>query len=455
MLPLVLMLCSSISASPTEIDTDGMLRVDGKRVFVLGLYENADSDAFAAEVAKAGFNLVRSKATQEALDRADTHGLQCWIPLGGIAVSSEKQEENLRSLIEKFRHHPALAVWEGPDETLWNVWWLRWNRAIRRWNTVEDAFKKADKSADNYEQIENLYSEWRRYRHTARYAQADAVEEKLREMLNLSPADEKLSEWRKHLDPLFEQLERGTRIVRTTDPNHVIWFNHAPRNSMADLTRFGKIADVVGCDIYPVPFGPHVGHSDLAERNLASVGAYTQRMGRSAPGKPVWMVLQGFGWSDIGETSEERPRPNFDQTRFMAYDAVVNGARGVLYWGTFAVEKDSRLWSDIKKVISEMHDLQPFLAAEDATKRVKLEMHPSSGSGEKGVVMLAKERNNEWAFFTVNEADYPIAFDISGLSRLNGRAVEVLDEPETLTVKEGKITYGLSARSVAVLLIRD
>ncbi len=455
LLACILLVCPSVWGHGAEIDRDGMTVVDGKRTFILGLYENVEDESFAQEVARAGFNLVRAKPSKESLDLAHAHGLQCWIPLSGIAVSSAEEEARLQSLVNSFKQHPALAVWEGPDETLWNVWWRRWNQAISRWNVVEGAMKKVDKQSSDYDELKNLYNTWRRYRHSARYAQAEEVENRLRSLLGLPPADGKLSEWNKHLDPLFEQLRRGTRIVRKTDPHHVIWFNHAPRNSMKDLKRFGKVADVVGCDIYPVPFGPNVGHSDLAERNLACVGRYTQRMAQSAPTKPVWMVLQGFGWDDIGEGTRDtpRPRPTYDQTRFMAYDAIVNGARGILYWGTFAIEKDSQLWADIKKVISELSELQLFLTAEDATNRVRLEMHASSGSGEKGIVLLAKNVERRWAFFVVNEADHPIAFDISGLSHLNGRSLNVLDEPETLEVKDGRITYGLPARSVSVLLM--
>jgi hypothetical protein len=429
---------------------------NGKRCFVLGLYQVARDDDFAAEVAQAGFNLIRVERSRDALNLAHAHGLQCWIPLGEIAVSTDAEEARLKSVVDSLKSHPALAVWEGPDEVLWNVWWTRWNLAVKGWNMVEEAVRRFEGTRDESENLKSFVKDWRRYRVSGRYAQAEASEEQIRKLVGLPPAGERLSEWRDQLDPLLGRLGRGARVVRETDSEHVIWFNHAPRNTVSDLTRFGAVADVVGCDIYPVPFGPSVGHSDLAERNLASVGHYTRRMAQSASGKPVWMVLQGFGWDDIGEgnTSSRRPRPTFEQTRFMAYDAIANGARGILYWGTFAIERDSPLWSDIKTVISELRDLQPFLSAVDATHRVTLDAHPTSGSDEKGLILLAKERDGEWAFIVVNEADQPIAFDISGIESLNGRHIDVLNEPESLVVKEGHLPYGLPGQSVSVLLTR-
>ncbi len=456
MLLFLFFMCLPIGYShPTSIDDDGMLKIDGERTFILGLYENAKDEKFAKEVKSAGFNLIRAGASQESLDLAHEAGLQCWIPLGGIAVSSDSEKEKLRAILEAFENHPALAVWEGPDEVLWNVWWLRWNRAIRRWNEVEKAIDRFQGNAEKQKALKALEEKWRRFRSSARYAQMEEVEEEIRALVGLPSAPERLSEWRTHLDSLYEQLSAGTRVVREEDPNHVIWFNHAPRNSMKDLTRFGKVADIVGCDIYPVPFGPQVGHSDLRDRNLTSVGAFTRRMAESAPGKPVWMVLQGFGWDDLSETSSEReprPRPTLEQTRFMAYDAIVNGARGILFWGTHAVEKDSQLWDELKRVVSELHSLQPFLAAPDITGKYSLTVHPSSGSDEKGIIWLAKENNEQVVFIVVNEADQGLAFEISGLE--NGETFVDLHRGEKLLVEEGKISFGVSALGSAVLIFK-
>ncbi|MFB3788021.1 MAG: beta-galactosidase [bacterium] len=444
-----------VSAHPSALDPDGLLRVDGKRVFILGLYENAKDDAFAQEAAEAGFNLIRVNPNQEDLDRAAAHGLQAWIPLGGLPVESDAQKKSLRELIEKYKDHPALAVWEAPDEALWNVWWTRLNQDQARRREVEAAIPKFEGTTEQKQQLEILAAAWRRYHGSGRYALAEAVEADIRALVGMAPLTERLSDWREHLEPLYQQLAAGCEALRSVDTRHVLWFNHAPRNSLSDLARFGTLADIVGCDIYPVPFGPFVGHSDLPERNLPSVGRYTRRMIQSAPGKPAWMVLQGFGWDDINESpSRGEPknrRPTLDEIRFMAYDAIVHGARGLLYWGTFAVEKPSAFWSDLKSVITELHRLQPFLSAPDATGQVTLAVEPSSGSGENGVVLMAKEHEGRWAFFVVNEAPEALAFSIRVPAFLNGKQVSVLDEPETLTVEGGMIHYGLPGLGVSVL----
>lgn len=454
---LVCLLPASASAwaHMTAMDKDGMLLVDGKRCFILGLYEEAANDAFAEEASKAGFNLIRVGATPEALDRAAKYGLQCWIPLGGLPVKSDDEAAKLKEIVNAFKSHAALSVWEAPDEALWNEWWGRLNRAQERWKQVGDAINAFQGSEEQKKALQAEQQKWNRYRGDARYELAEAAEEQIRKIVGLPPAEERLSDWRKGVDSTFEYLQRGCEIVRGDDSGHVIWFNHAPRNSMSDLKKYGTLADVVGCDIYPVPFGL-VGHSDLGEKNLPCVGRFTERMAQSVPGKPAWMVLQGFGWDVLGEGKSEtsRPEPTLRQSRFMAYDAVVNGARGILYWGTFVEKKDSPFWAELKQVVSELRDLQPFLSAPDANARLTFTPAPSAASDEKGVRWLAKEREGQWVILLANESDSAQAFEIGGLDALNGRVFEALGEGESLLVENGKLYYGLPSLTAVALILK-
>jgi hypothetical protein len=64
-----------------------------------------------------------SKADTTSLDAVVRHGLLAWIPLGGnVVIETPADESNLPAMVESVRSHPALAVWEVPDEPLWNVW---------------------------------------------------------------------------------------------------------------------------------------------------------------------------------------------------------------------------------------------------------------------------------------------------------------------------------------------
>ena len=117
--------CSTLMET-AAIASDRMLTTSDNRVFVLGLYENPADDAVLRQVAEAGFNLVQAKADTAALDRLEENGLYAWINTGPAIDFSDdqaKRKEQLQSMANSYASHPALLVWEVPDEALWNCWY--------------------------------------------------------------------------------------------------------------------------------------------------------------------------------------------------------------------------------------------------------------------------------------------------------------------------------------------
>jgi hypothetical protein len=232
--------------------------------------------------------------------------------------------------------------------------------------------------------------------------------------------------------------------------------NHAPRNQINQLAMFNAAADIVGCDIYPVPTCDWVSHSDLKEQTAAAVGAYTTRMQAAAPGKPVWMVLQGFGWADIQPTApperkKAERRPTREETQFMAYDTIVRGGRGILYWGTAYIEKDSPCWKDLLSVAAELTALQPVLAAPDADLPLKVSPAPTSGSLDREVLVLPKDVNGKTWLIVVNECAEPVQYTMEGLDRLNGTEFTDPAAGAEATVEGGKLMLPIAAQTVQVL----
>ena len=454
-LTLVFVVTSVGFAAEAVMDGDGVLRVDGERRFVTGMYEIPNDDAFAKELAGAGFNLVRCAASKESLDLAKTHGLGAWINTGNqVCVRDDAGADALRKFMEPIQDHPALWVWETPDEALWNIYYPRSGAVMKRWDELRDAVKKSDLSGDAKTELEEASRRLSTYRNSGRYAEAEAEERMIRERLgmdmNYGPM---LSTWHDDAVILRDEMAAGCLAIRKADGAHPIWFNHAPRNTIADLRLFGELADIAGCDIYPVPLGKAVGHSDIADRNLSSVGAYTRRMAAGAPGKAVWMILQGFSWFDINDKFDpDIPRPTYDETRFMAYDAIANGARGVLYWGTAYIEKDSTLWNDIKRVVSELHELEPLLAAREPVWPVRLQMDFTPSSLEREVHCAARYKDGRCLLVLANETGSHQAFSISGLGAIEGKTFQVLDSWEKLTVENGSIRFGLPSQRCAALV---
>jgi hypothetical protein len=258
-------------------------------------------------------------------------------------------------------------------------------------------------------------------------------------------------------EKLLGGMLMGYQFLKTYDKFHPVWMNHAPRNSIDQLAAFNMAASIVGCDIYPVPMGGKVGHSDLNNRSLSCVGDYTRRMQAAAPGSPVWMVLQGFGWKDLGEDrSEELRRPTKAETRFMAWDAIINGATGILYWGTAYIEKDSVLWKELLEVVRELADAQDILTAPSAELPSAITLAPTYGSLDSGVRGIQKQVGDKTIILAANEGSIPLTFTISRLDNLEGLTYQARQfENAHATISEGKLTLTIPPFSIYILEPRD
>src|SRR6266487_2116315 len=130
-------------------------------------------------------------------------------------------------------------------------------------------------------------------------------------------------------------LARARTKLRTIDPDHPVVITQAPLGSVASLVPYRPAFDITGADIYPVAYPPGR-HSDLPNKDISVVGDVTKKMVNAAGGKPVWMTLQ-IAWSGI-TPNQQRPElvarfPTLQEERFMAYQAIVDGARGLVFFG--------------------------------------------------------------------------------------------------------------------------
>jgi hypothetical protein len=130
-------------------------------------------------------------------------------------------------------------------------------------------------------------------------------------------------------------LARGHRLVSSLDPDHPLVIIQAPRGSVEGLVPYRPAFDIGGVDIYPISYPPGI-HSDQKNKDISVVGDMTQWIRRAAGPKPVWVTLQ-IAWSGAIPTKQKPdlvPRfPSNAELRFMAYQAITNGARGLAFFG--------------------------------------------------------------------------------------------------------------------------
>ncbi len=260
-----------------------------------------------------------------------------------------------------------------------------------------------------------------------------------------------------------EGLYEGYCFLRALDQQHIIWTNHAPRNTIAELAHFNRATDIAGADIYPVPEG--VGHSDLPNKTISVVGDETDKNRQAVLGeKPVFMVLQGFGWAELSKPDPKRPpvMPTFKQSRFMAYDAILHGANGLLYWGTHYTKKPSRFWSELRSLISELAALQDILASETlpasaAAQIVRITEHkgsapaPASRVARPPVRLMHKRHNRFNYLFLINESPEARNVVLSLPPALKAQRWRRLFEGKELGAAKHRLALSLAGYDVAVL----
>lgn len=443
-----------------------MLLVEGQPRFILGLYENPRDDAQLKEAVDAGFNLFQCGPALAELDRVRSAGAMAWVNVGGALDLSNDAAARRQKLTETARllsGHPALLVWEGPDELLWNNWWV----TMEQIRPEIDAMRTAGQGTA---ELEALSRRARDLFDRGLYAEFEKVRAEFwRKAGRPAPSAQY------HVDDASARVRKsasgvtdGIRALRKADPDHVIWLNHAPRNSLDDLRLYNAAVDMAGCDIYPVPPNLAVGHSDLPDKGLTSVGAYTERMREAAPGKACAMVLQGFGWRDLASKTSEHDkavgigrRPTWAESRFMAYDAIVHGANAILYWGTAYMKPAEQegatakarpqLWYDLLRVARELRALEPALVAAPL-KTPKLHQADTYGSIDgRGIVCTVRRAGDDFVLLVVNETENGLAFSLHQLPvKLNGRTLYRLYSPEEHPIEGGRLTDGIKACDVQV-----
>jgi hypothetical protein len=216
-------------------------------------------------------------------------------------------------------------------------------------------------------------------------------------------------------------------FYRRLDPWHPLWLNAAPRGTVADLARYNQVCDISGVDIYPVPEGGS--HSEMEDKTVTSVGAYTRKtLASTDHRKPVWMTLQGFAWQHLSNRkAPDAVFPTFEQSRFMAYDAVVHGAHGIMYWGTHYIAVPEH-WDVLLATTRDLASVSAVLAGEPVPRdRYRIE-------GES-LAWCVKRASDREFLIVVNESPEPTT--LKGRVPWAGKELRVLTGDAGLPANHG------------------
>lgn len=397
---------------------DGTILVNGKARFPIGYYNIPQDEAQFQEMVAAGANIVRCNSGAD-LDRAHAAGIVGWMPLPLQAGATDA----LRERVESVKDHPALAVWEGPDEVVWCF------------TALSGLYRQRD-----IHKIRHAW--WHQTPEALAFAESEAA-------------------------TIIPNLHAGAKLVRELDDkNRPLWMNEALKSDPKYVRQYMDSFDIIGADTYPV-------RHDRRPIHAMGVGTeHWKRVGRGE--KAIWMVLQAFSWSDAGGYHGETPPayPSFHESRFMAWDVIVRGGKGIYYFGADVLGSEPCRQA-LHAVTAELDKLQPFLTAPqhpgvsvDLVELIEESVEPPDQNQEKdspwypGSVARLPEGNvfaavrnvgDEWLIAVVNEDTYQhMGVVVEGLDVLNGQTLDLLYGEGSETIAHGEMMLRMQPYEIKV-----
>jgi hypothetical protein len=157
------------------------------------------------------------------------------------------------------------------------------------------------------------------------------------------------------------------------------------------------------------------------------------------------MTLQ-IAWSGVIKEGKTLRFPTFPEERFMTYQAIINGARGLTYFGgglpKALAEEDRKLgwnwrfWNRVlRPVIEEIgakSQLYPALIAPESKMAVKV--------NGQGIEFCVREVGSDIFLLACKREGATIKAEFGGLPKTASMAEVLFEEPRAVEIKSGKFT---------------
>jgi hypothetical protein len=289
-----------------------------------------------------------------------------------------------------------------------------------------------------------------------------------------------LGAWKGADEPLWGCLDKDKlaavhQHIQSLDPSHPLVIVQAPKArkgknppkapngllTAALLKDYAPAGDIHAVDIYPVSYPPGA-HAGRPNTDISVVGDLTQLVVQSAPGKEHWATLQ-IAYSGI--LPPNIPIfPTLREERFMAYQAIVAGARGLVFFGGDLVRVmrpadaaagwNWTFWHTVlKPLLQELSStaVGPALLAADASITVK--------ANKPDIALVAREVGGFLYLIAVRQNptnNGPVRFSGLPATTTSGQALFEYDDQQfrTVDVNSGAFTDPFGPHDVRVYRFR-
>ena len=130
-----------------------------------------------------------------------------------------------------------------------------------------------------------------------------------------------------------QNLLNGYTVIKQEDTSHPVAQTHAPRGMVSDLQPYNVAADVLAVDIYPVVASGSASNPPITNTGVSQVGDWANEIAQVAGGHKEFWLIEQIAFSGTTPPAHTLVFPTFQQSRFMAYQAINNGARGLMFFG--------------------------------------------------------------------------------------------------------------------------
>ena len=248
----------------------------------------------------------------------------------------------------------------------------------------------------------------------------------------------------------IEPMQHVRDLLRKLDPNHPMWIVQAPRGTVDSMRAYNDTMDITGQDIYPISYPPGI-HSRLPNHEISLVGDHARVMQDVVQGeKPIWMTLQ-IAWSGVAKEDRVLRFPTLAQERFMAYEAIINGARGLVWFGgSLPVTLSARdkqfgwnwSWFDVNlrpllAEIGEKSPLYPALVARESEIPIHCQREGIGFSPEKDIEFCVREVDRDIFLFACNRGTATVHVNFSQIPDCDRQADVMFESPRKVKFEKG------------------
>jgi hypothetical protein len=199
-------------------------------------------------------------------------------------------------------------------------------------------------------------------------------------------------------------------------------------------------------------------HSHLPNKNISVVGDYADWMRQITGGKkPFWMALQ-ICWSGVVKPGKTLRFPTFPEERYMSYQSIIKGARGLVYFGGNVAQglngRDQRLgwnwtfhYKVLEPVLAELRPdspLYPALLVRDSKLPVRAE----------GVEFTVREAAGDIFILAARREGATLQVKFSGLPAGLASGDVLFEEPRAVAAARGSFTDWFGPNEVHVYRFR-